>query len=161
MRKEFRIRNYQVPCFLRQILACSCPLGGRASPPRPRPSSGRAGCLRAALSGHTGRLSAPCGPRPRGGPLSSYPLKTILFHPCVAVSRYAYCTLHRLQHRETQRPEAQFLVPVCGEIKLGYVKGLSFWSARLHRLAGRYSRLYPPLRDYEFGYRGTLVLVES
>jgi hypothetical protein len=53
---------------------------------------------------------------------------------------------------------SQILSPGLGR-KLTPAKGLSYRPARLHRLAGRYtntlcrSQLYPPVRDYEFGYR--------
>jgi hypothetical protein len=45
------------------------------------------------------------------------------------------------------------MVPDWGH-KVDFGIGLSYWSVRLHRLAGRYGRsqLYPPVRDYEFGY---------
>jgi hypothetical protein len=54
-------------------------------------------------------------------------------------------------------PEAQFLFPDWGD-KGDYGIGLSYRPVRLHRLPDQYdnlchSRLYPTVRDYEFGYR--------
>ncbi len=54
--------------------------------------------------------------------------------------------------------EGQFIVPDYGD-KVDYGIGLSYWLVRLHRLEGRFdnaichSQLYPPAKDYEFGYR--------
>jgi hypothetical protein len=53
--------------------------------------------------------------------------------------------------------EAELIVPDWGD-KVDYGIGLPYRPVRLHRLAVRgttilcQSRLYPPIRDYEFGY---------
>ncbi len=57
----------------------------------------------------------------------------------------------------TFNPVARILVPDWGD-RFDSGIGLSYRPARLHRLTGRYdnpipaSTLYPPFRDYEFGY---------
>ncbi len=53
------------------------------------------------------------------------------------------CTLYSVQCTA-----AKFIVLTGGD-KVDSGIGLSYWPARLYRLAGQ---LYPPFRDYEFGY---------
>jgi hypothetical protein len=59
-------------------------------------------------------------------------------------------------------PAAQFIVPDWGD-KFDYGIGLLYWPVRLHRLATKTlyrSQLYPPLRDYEFGYRPRVISIK-
>ncbi len=95
--------------------------------------------------------------------------KTGNFFPQLACS----CKLFHLSHSCLCKcillwlsSEAHFIVPDW-EDYVGHCIGLSYRSVWLYRLAGRYdnpmpySRLYPPVRDYEFGINRQILLILS